>query len=776
MAWGDQERELEILPIDVGPSRPPAESPSGPGSKPVGGSLVGHRSRQVAVIIVLGFIGVWVLLAVVGWVLDAGTDETEEVLLDDPSSAISAVVEPHLGLVDGESVRLTAAPFDPDRNVSALMCTAVPIDELDSLTDECDTGTYRIFKSNADGNLDDAPYVVARSLTIAGRRVDCARLACVVRVSQLDNPSHRRDVTLQFDPDNASLLPPVIDVNPAEGLVDAQTVILTGKRFAPATSVTASQCIIGRPEAVRNCERPTVTTLGNSNHAGALRMAIEVQRFMFIQATWVDCANLEAGRCAIVVDEGAPGRTATAVPLSFTAGSRAAARVAVSPDTGLVDGDQTTITAATSLFQDGDPALRLCAAENPAACTNLVLSSVFTDGADAWLVTQVPRRFTTERGTRHDCVEDGPCVIGISVFQGEAELITRPVSFDPEAPLRPVIAPVVTPNGPYIPDQEVEIAAADRGTKLNVSICAVDERDYCEVLTTRVDSGNPATGSIATVNLHRLIITPEGPWDCLLDGPCELISWNRDDEQRLAAVSLEFDPAVKLGDAVVVDARPTQALVDGSVVEVRVAGATPQWYRVSLCVVATEVCAGLEELEASSAVSRVSRVHLPRLLYAAAPSEITATTHDCALTSCEIRITGARFVERIPVHFRAAPRPDLPELAISANSKSAIGSTVTLKGRSFLPLGVGGDTTVKVAFCATPEFGPFAGGCTSLLGESPLLDERGRFNFTFTVSSLEVINLFRSDQPICVTQCWIVASVGQGHRQAALAVEFYYEN
>lgn len=224
-------------------------------------------------------------------------------------------VTPNVALVDFQRVVLSGTGLEPGLH-EWYQCRGGAVDASD-----CDGSNADFISVAADGTTSEVIYVDARIFLPDGSAVDCRTdpAGCTLGVGFMAEAGQWPSVALAFDPD-APLLPVVTGaVTPADGLVDDQTVTVTGAHLSFREEAFAFVCGAGTGPVGTRCDLDQmVRTVPDADGAATLSLRVRA-RFTSPLGGTVDCRATPT--CEVVVSWGfapPPDRTA-AVPIRFAA-------------------------------------------------------------------------------------------------------------------------------------------------------------------------------------------------------------------------------------------------------------------------------------------------------------------------------------------------------------------------------------------------------------------------------------------------------------------------
>ncbi|MEW1633026.1 neocarzinostatin apoprotein domain-containing protein [Streptomyces sp. NPDC093801] len=174
-------------------------------------------------------------------------------------AAPQLVVKRTAGLLDGDIVAFSVKAGPPKAYVWVELCAP------DTVAGACDEDTGRQFRVLPDGTLPVSPKKLYAQLATGTGTFDCrtATAAHPCRLALTDNTGAvLTTVALDFRPGGALEAAPTVRVDPSEGLVDGQSVHVTGRGYEPQYHSVVLECAAGATEATgcRTRGRPPATT------------------------------------------------------------------------------------------------------------------------------------------------------------------------------------------------------------------------------------------------------------------------------------------------------------------------------------------------------------------------------------------------------------------------------------------------------------------------------------------------------------------------------------
>jgi Neocarzinostatin family len=230
----------------------------------------------------------------------------------------------------------------------------------------------------------------------------------------------------------------------------------------------------------------------------------------------------------------------------FTLGAPAGAAdptpsAAVTPDTGLVDGQ--TVTVSITGFLPGEE-LNVSRCGNPAPCVQQDDVHAGTDGAAVTTLTLV-RSLTDGHVPPIDCAATpGACVVNVSSLDGSRRVVV-PLTFDPDGPRSRVPTLSVHPAAGLVDGQSVSVTASGfaPGAHLDYGVCLPGPFDIsgCDVMHAQFAIADASGGFRGSVTVTASITIREAGLDCTVaPGTCVFTVADANDFSVHAGVPLTF--------------------------------------------------------------------------------------------------------------------------------------------------------------------------------------------------------------------------------------------
>jgi acetyl esterase/lipase len=414
----------------------------------------------------------WAVVAVV--VLLAGTT----VVAGAPAGAadLAVTVTPATDLVDGQTVRVAVTGAPPAASLVSRVCA----DTAAGARGTCAPGFVIPVVTDANGAASYDVTVDAQFVAFEGATADC-RVApgCALFTSAFNGrePVPETRTPLSFRPDGPLEPPPTMTVTPAADLVDGTVVRIEAAGFRPQARVDVAQCRAPM-DSYEDCDLRQTGLLADAD--GNLRTDYDVDAVLAVgTGEEVDCRV--AGACEMVATrslfELEERRTARAA-LGFRPDGplRPPPIATVTPDTGLVDGQEIAVTG--SGFRPGWLAVTQCAGTGEAFVRcSFDWHLIETDGAGRLDTTfRVRTLLRTDAGFA-DC-RHTTCSIAVLSSQGVGRVLAEvPLVFDPDGP-DPALPELVVAPGRDLGFRSGVIVAGrdfDTGDMLFLEQCRLEE-------------------------------------------------------------------------------------------------------------------------------------------------------------------------------------------------------------------------------------------------------------------------------------------------------------
>ena len=229
---------------------------------------------------------------------------------------------------------------------------------------------------------------------------------------------------------------PTMTASPHTGLLDGQTIALTGSGFTPNGFFPLVECQATATDE-SGCDS-TIFNFAQTDSTGGFSTDFTATRVIVSGLVTIDCA--QRGACVIAALDQVGDTVVASTPLSFK--RVPLPTLAVSPATGLADGQNVTVTG--SHF---DPGAVETFTECPVGVSQFFncdtdISDVATVGSTGSFTAtyQVARLLATNQGPEGgsvDCAVAPGCVLAVLGNFDEEVVASTPLTFDPKVPPLP---------------------------------------------------------------------------------------------------------------------------------------------------------------------------------------------------------------------------------------------------------------------------------------------------------------------------------------------------
>jgi hypothetical protein len=384
---------------------------------------------------------------------------------------------PATGLVQGDTITIAGTGFPASTMVAAIQC--IPGDGVEF----CSMGTLTYATTDASGSY-SLTMTPRRILRIAGVDHDCSVAgACRIGSGTVpDGSGGTATVDIQFDPTVPPPPPPTITATPDTGLLDDQSIVVTGEGFGADEYVSIVQCVAPADPSTGTC-RFTGTGV-QASPTGTFTISVTVRRVLYSTAggvggTVTDCAD--AGACEILAASGYPYDGAT-TPIQFDGSVPLPPppTVTATPDTDLLDGD--TVSVSASGFDPGTQVVVLqCQQEEPTSgigCKTSPLQTVQADSSGAIATDLVVDRLLYLTSGTVDCVVVGCRIVAADLGNAGYPNASATITFDSSVPPPPPPTLVADPSTGLVDGQTVTVHGSGypRNRQLGMAQCLTGDQ------------------------------------------------------------------------------------------------------------------------------------------------------------------------------------------------------------------------------------------------------------------------------------------------------------
>jgi len=355
-------------------------------------------------------------------------------------------------------------------------------------------------------------------------------------------------------PTGSSAGTPTLTADPSTGLLDGQSISVSGSGLAAATLYGVIECQTGATD-ITGCDLSGFSGVPTDG-TGSFSTPTTVIRTIEPEGTGtpIDCATTDA--CVLAVAP-ADGSVAAATPISFADVVIVPPTVSAVPATGLRDAQKITVSGTNF-----SPSAPVSIAECPTAgstgnpevdCDITTVAGVTADGTGAFSTPYRVTRVIESLNGSVDCAQQGACVLSAFNFNEPAQTANVAVSFADVA-IKP---PVLTASPSTELADGTNIAVKGRGFRphdpIGLTECVSGSTDGSECVA-EAGIGNSdevmtnGSGHFSTTfNVARILTLFGGTVDCVDAPGCVIgaIDLNSLSGSVVAAAPLGFDPSVK---------------------------------------------------------------------------------------------------------------------------------------------------------------------------------------------------------------------------------------
>jgi hypothetical protein len=373
---------------------------------------------------------------------------------------------------------------------------------------------------------------------------------------------------------------PAVTVTPSTGLLNFQTVTLSGTGFTPGVLVGWAQCKNNASGTAADCDTGNTGT-ATPDGSGAFSTPFTVHRILHTANGTVDCAsapatcNLGAGTVT------QPSAESAGVPLTFdpNAPLPPPATLEVNPAIGLHDGDAVAVSGSDYLPSSQVAIVQCSVPASASTCQTLLLLPADATGSFATQVI-VHRVVATPPFGATDCAAaPGTCqltAVSLADYYDYAAHVD--LAFDPSGPPPPGEV-TVTPDTDLVQFQSVSLAGSGFNPSAGVQIveCRADATSPGDCVQGSMFVSTSATGTFTTpVVVRRVLHLESGDFDCAsAPGACTLVSSSFGASTVVVVSPISFDPNAPVPPPPSITVAPDADLVHGQSVTLTGANFAP---------------------------------------------------------------------------------------------------------------------------------------------------------------------------------------------------------
>jgi len=316
------------------------------------------------------------------------------------SLGLPVAASPDSGLVDGQVVVIRGSGFDPNVQIGWAQCR---FRTPGRGQDDCDLGNIALASTDGNGEF-EAEFTVRRYVAAASGTFDCVTAtlddACGVGAGTLTDYDKSGTALFFFDPASDGDVPPRIEADQSEALVDGQELTVTGSGFEPNEYAYLTQCPVGGSNGIGSCYGDGQVGEIEVDGQGNFAVTMPARRVVQGAGGEIDCFT-SPYQCLIIVQA---SRLANTIPLTFDGGVATPrdTEVTISPNLDLVDG-QVVVVGIFDTVADDLMTIEQCVDQGPlgVSCGQAQGLSVLSGDGEADVV--VFRFLTNAEGEQIDC-------------------------------------------------------------------------------------------------------------------------------------------------------------------------------------------------------------------------------------------------------------------------------------------------------------------------------------------------------------------------------------
>jgi hypothetical protein len=361
-----------------------------------------------------------------------------------------------------------------------------------------------------------------------------------------------------------------IEVTPATGLVQGDDVTITGSGFPASSLLAFVQCVPGGGQ--EDCNLANLVYV-NSDATGSFSTSFTPQRILRVQGVDHDCADV--GACVIgggTVPDGSGGSAVADIRFDPSVPPPPPPSLTASPDTGLVQGDDVTVTGSDFPSNAFLGVIQCIPGTGVESCNMGTLQYVTASPSGNFSTVFTPRRILRIQGVDHDCAIE-TCRIGAgTVPDGSLGSASVDIAFDPSVPPPPPPTVTVTPDTDLLDGDTVSVSGADWGSGSQVVVlqCRTGAVDPGGCNTSHIElATTDGAGSFTTTfTVDRILYVGGSRIDCADPGACTVSAALTSEIDTSAGAPIQFDPSVPPPPPPALTATPSTDLADGQTVTV----------------------------------------------------------------------------------------------------------------------------------------------------------------------------------------------------------------
>jgi hypothetical protein len=344
---------------------------------------------------------------------------------------------------------------------------------------------------------------------------------------------------------------PTLTADPSTGLLDGQSISVSGSGLAAKNDDLLAECVTGATSPVESCDVETVKTV-KTGASGSFTTSYTAVRMIEVggSSSTVDCATADA--CILVVIDGNLSILA-GTPISFADVVVVPPTVTAVPDSGLLDGQKITVSG-TNWSPGALIALGECPV-NGSVCGFITSGKrgITVGSAGTFSGSFTVSRFIEGEDGVLDCAQPSTCLLEAVNAGDPDQTATTPITFADVVVVPPVLT--ATPSADLVDGQNITVTGTGFAHHDIIELveCAAGVADDAEcggldgegnVVEAKTDSRGRLTAT--TFNVARVLTLGNATVDCAVAPGCVIGAVDEESPEQVpaAVTALTFNPDV----------------------------------------------------------------------------------------------------------------------------------------------------------------------------------------------------------------------------------------
>jgi neocarzinostatin family protein len=348
-----------------------------------------------------------------------------------------------------------------------------------------------------------------------------------------------------------------ITADPSTGLLDGQSVAVTGSGLVAKTLYGVIECQTGSTD-ITGCDIASAFTVIKTDATGSFSTSAPLARTITPEesGTPIDCAT--AGACVLAA---APetGDIVASTPISFADVAIIPPTLSADPSTGLLDGQKiavsgTNFTPGAGVFLVECPVAEVAGDDYESCFPEGVITSIPVDASGDLNTTYKVTRILVGENGPVDCAQPSACELAAFNAGDPDQSAVTPLSFADVA----IVPPVMTATPATSLDDGQDITVTGKGFRAGddylLSECVAGSTDGSQCVAEdglgnveQVEAKGHAGRFSVTFQVARVLTLIDGTVDCAQAPGCVIGAIDENDPFGSvdSAATVSFDPSVK---------------------------------------------------------------------------------------------------------------------------------------------------------------------------------------------------------------------------------------